>query len=135
MSQNTHLLRAHPGVYRMKWLGLCLFPQWWDAKLSQRSLQMLSWTTETAPPLPLPFLRYLRKFCGILLKTLVEEDTWGICRQNCFVTFAQRSYCQVEVFIRCWRIFRSTFTSIFIFNSDPFVTFNLEMIYWWLPLW
>ena len=51
---------------------------------------MLSWTTETAPPLPLPFLRYPRKFCGILLKTLVVEDTWGIYRQNCSATFATR---------------------------------------------
>lgn len=32
-------------------------PLQWDAKLSQRSLQMLSWTTKTAPPLLLPCIQ------------------------------------------------------------------------------
>lgn len=86
VSLYTHLLRAHPGVYRMKWQEVCLFPPIMGCQVITKvnANVILDYQDCSTPP---PTL-YPRKFCGILLNTLVEEDTWGICCRNCSVIFA-----------------------------------------------
>ena len=69
-------------------LGVCLFPPMMGCQVITKVTANVILDYQDCSTPPPTFLRYPRKFCGILLNTLVEEDTWGICRQNCSVIFA-----------------------------------------------